>query len=660
MEGNKHAAIVNKKMSLIPMPVEVLYKEGYFKVKPNTFIFIDVEKTMQKNVQGTVSLFVDQIEASSGIKLMVVDSKSLKRSANSIMFEQYKSVDILPREGYLLDVSSRQITIKSNTPAGFFYGMQTLLQLMPVSVYSPQMVPELENGWNIRCIHIRDYPRFQWRGIMLDSSRHFQSVEFIKRYLDLMAMHKLNVFHWHLVDGHGWRIEIKKYPKLTEISAWRNQPGYSEENGPYGGYYTQDQIRDVLKYAEQRQISVLPEIEMPGHSWEVFAAYPELSCTEEKQEVAFFFTYPANAQRFPNLPGSDVFCAGKEEGFRFLEDVLMEVMELFPNKYIHIGGDEVDKKWWKQCDKCQRRMKAEGLKNEEELQSYFIQRIEKFLNSHGRKLIGWDEILEGGLAKDATVMSWRGVEGGIESARMGHDVVMTPQKPLYFDHGQTSDPLHPPHWPGIETIQEVYNYEPIPSELTEEQGKRILGAQANMWTVFTHTPELIELQTFPRACALSETVWSQKTVRNLDNFMNRLDVHYGRLDVLDVNYYKTKSIEVGKWSPGNITEAIMELSFDVSEYLESSGEYNIGFLYSTGSHGLDIYEVTLLVDGEVFSNDTHRGFTGWQNKYNNYIIKSPEFKHGVSYQLRMKVASSGGTDSYGSIYISSLLNDPFD
>ncbi len=648
----------DRAMTIIPQPVSMQAEKGEFKLSAKTTVVIDVDTSLESAVSRTASFFADQLKQSSGFSLKTVRSSRFGKKSGTIRFKQISNADSLPDEGYLLEVTPKQVTIQAAQSAGFFYGMQTLLQLLPPEVFSLTVVTDKNVQWTIPCVQIRDYPRFGWRGIMLDASRHFQSLEYVKRYLDLMAMHKLNVFHWHLVDGHGWRIEIKKYPKLTSVSAWRNQPGYSEEHGPYGGFYTQEQVREIVRYAAERNITVLPEIEMPGHSWEVFAAYPELSCTEEKQEVAYFFNYPARAQRFPTLPGSDVFCAGKEESFQFLEDVLLEVMELFPSKYIHVGGDEVDKKWWKQCDRCQSRMKAEKLKNENELQSYFIQRMEKFLNAHGRKLIGWDEILEGGLAEDATVMSWRGTEGGIKAAKMGHDVVMTPQKPLYFDHGQSTDPLHPPHWPGIETIEEVYAYEPIPSELTADQAKHILGAQANMWTIFTHTGALIDLQTFPRACALSETAWSAKEVRNWDSFTKRLDIHYKRLDLLGVNYYKKLSTEVGHWSPEMVSQEKKTMLFDVSDSFNELGLYYVSVDYAKGAHGLDIAEVALLADGEVITRDTHPGFTGWADRDNFYRIEFPRRKAGVRYQLRITASASGGTDSYGTVFLSRLKNNP--
>lgn len=445
------------------------------------------------------------------------------------------------REGhYQLEVKPEGITIRANDFNGEFYARQTLMQLLPPEVYSPE-VQKKNEAYLLPCVTIEDYPRFGYRGMHLDVSRHFFDADFVKKYIDLLAMHKLNIFHWHLVDDQGWRLEITKYPKLTEKSAWRVDrrdmrwegvtPPKPGEEPSYGGFYTQDEVREIVAYAKERGIKIVPEIEMPGHTEAVFAAYPELSCLGKEQFVTPGGLYTEDM--------ATCFCAGNEAVFTFLEEVIDEVIELFPDApYIHIGGDEVDKGFWKNCPKCQARMKAEKLNDADELQSYFITRMEKYINSKGYPIIGWDEILEGGLAPNATVMSWRGIAGGVEAAKMGHDVVMTPGTHLYFDHYQNNPEVEPVAMSGYTTVGKVYSYEPIPEELTAEEAKHILGAQANVWAEHMQTPEHVEYMVLPRMSALAEVVWSPKGTTgaaHLDDFMERLQTQYKRFDAMGAN-----------------------------------------------------------------------------------------------------------------------------
>lgn len=435
-------------------------------------------------------------------------------------------------EGYIMKVDQDGIAISSQGYAGIFYGIQTLLQLLP-----SQGIGTKEPGKIlIRRMTIEDYPRFSWRGMHLDVSRHFFPKEFIKKYIDILAMHKMNIFHWHLTDDQGWRIQIKKYPKLTEVGAWREDTRdrpwdyrqYPVKPGKpvYGGYYTQDDIREIVQYACERYVTIVPEIEMPGHSWAALYAYPYLSCSGKP-----FFVSPDVPFEF-----TDPYCAGKEETFRFLEDVLTEIIELFPSENIHIGGDECKKSPWEKCPKCRVRMQKEGLASGEELQSYFIRRVEKFLLSKGKKLVGWDEILEGGLAPEATVMSWRGEEGGIQAARQGHDAIMTPAEVLYFSRKQDEEPMLAEE-DGFYALRNVYLYDPQPSILSESEAKHILGAQGCLWTEETQTPAIAEYKILPRLCALAEITWTAKERKNYANFLARLFYHYGRLDFLGANYY---------------------------------------------------------------------------------------------------------------------------
>ena len=422
-------------------------------------------------------------------------------------------------EGYRLTVSGDGVEIVGGSDAGVFYGLQTLAQLRDSSDRVPRVT-------------IEDAPRFPWRGMHLDVSRHFFSKDFIKKYLDILAYHKINTFHWHLTDGIGWRLQIDKYPLLTSKGAWRK---VKDEQAPwigfelsdesrrdsadtYGGYYTKDDVREILAYAKERHITVIPEIEMPGHSEAATYAYPEYIC--------------ANAK-----PGSGVYCPGKEETFAYLEGILDEVIELFPDSpYIHIGGDEVGKDQWRKCPLCQKRMREEGLKDEHELQSYFVHRIEEYINSKGKAMIGWDEILEGGLAPNATVMSWTGFEGGIKAANAGHDVVMVPLDYVYFDHYQSRNACEPQAWGGLNNVKRVYAFEPVPPAIDPAKAHHVKGGQANVWTETILTPEHVEYMLLPRLAALSEVLWSDTTVRDWNRFECKLDRQYDRYADLGWNY----------------------------------------------------------------------------------------------------------------------------
>jgi hexosaminidase len=424
---------------------------------------------------------------------------------------------------YFLTIYQNQVSISQSDPLGNFYGLQTLLQLI-----SPGQKSEIQ----IPCLKMTDAPKYAWRGMHLDCARHFFPVTFVKKYIDYLASYKFNTFHWHLTDDQGWRIEIKKYPKLTEVGAWRNgsMVGHYDDQKyddiRYGGFYTQAEIKDVVAYAKLRHITIIPEIEMPGHAVAALAAYPQYSCTGGPFEVA---------KQWGVL--DDVFCP-KEETFTFLQNILTEVMALFPSQYIHIGGDECPKTRWKTCPHCQALMKEKGLKDEHELQSYFVQRIEKFVNSKGKKIIGWDEILEGGLAPNAAVMSWQGTEGGIAAVRQKHYVVMTPGDYCYFDHYQGDSKTEPLAIGGFTPVEKVYSFEPTPKELSPEEAKYILGAQANVWTEYIDTPEKVEYMVFPRMIALSEVLWGTSNPENYDDFKERLIQQFKTLDAKGINYCK--------------------------------------------------------------------------------------------------------------------------
>jgi len=521
--------IEDQTLNLVPLPEKVEQYAGNFILGPETKILYAAGN---EELQSIALFLSELIGPATGYALEVSETDMGKRSNYSITL-LLDPETIEHDEGYSLSVESKSVLITGRAPAGVFYGIQTLRQLLPEQVEMENTVEGVE--WIAPCVEILDKPRFPYRGLHLDVGRHFFPASFIKRYIDLMALHKMNYFHWHLTEDQGWRIEINKYPKLTEVGAYRDETlvGHARQRPQeydgerYGGFYTQEEIKEVVEYAAQHYITVIPEIEMPGHSQAALAAYPELGCTGGPYEVATRW----------GVYG-EVFCAGNEQTFEFLENVFLEVIELFPGQYIHIGGDECPKVRWEECEKCQARIEEEGLADEHELQSYFIRRIEEFLIAHDRKLIGWDEILEGGLAPEATVMSWRGTEGGIAAAKEHHDVIMTPTSHCYLDYYQGDRETEPLAIGGYLSLDTVYSYEPVPEGLTEEEAKFILGTQGNVWTEYMETPEHVEYMVYPRACALAEIGWTPKRNKNFENFLDRMEGHYKRLQTMNVNIRK--------------------------------------------------------------------------------------------------------------------------
>jgi len=510
--------------AIIPAPVKAEMRDGVFNLQSGSRIEADA------GLKETANLLAKPLRAATGFALKI-KSVATKPASPDVLLTTNGADASLGAEGYALSVSTNGVVIRAATAAGVFYGVQSLLQLLPPGIFSGKPVPEM--AWTIPCVEISDSPRFVWRGFMLDVSRHFFTVVEVKQVLDLMALYKLNTFHWHLVDDQGWRIQIKKYPKLTEVGAWRDGIDFGlasntstayDQHGRYGGFYTQKQIRDVVAYAAARHITVVPEIEMPGHSSAALTAYPDFGCPGVK------FVMPAKGGVF-----TGVYCAGNDATFTFLESVLSEVTPLFPGKYIHIGGDEVVKSNWMACAECQARIKTRGLKNEHELQSYFIHRIEKIVNAQGKNLIGWSEIREGGLAPSAALMDWIG--GGAESAATGHDVVMTPTKYCYFDHYQsTNRTAEPKAIGGFLPLKQVYQFEPLPEKLGPEFHAHVLGGQANLWAEYIPNLRQVEYMMFPRLGALAEVDWSPKTARDWDDFKARTAQNEKRLDAMGVNY----------------------------------------------------------------------------------------------------------------------------
>jgi hexosaminidase len=523
------------KIVIVPEPVSMEMHEGNFHFNSATNVIAE------KGAEHEVRMLNFYLNKLYGFSLPTRTTLSSTNTSN-IIFKLVKNNE--RKDAYHLDVKVNKIIISSSSNEGLFYGMQTLLQLLPeTKTEAPSagfLIPELS---------IKDYPRFQYRGMHLDVGRHFFDVDFVKKYIDYLAFLKYNTFHWHLTEDQGWRIEIKKYPRLTSVGGYRNgtiighYPGTGNDNIHYGGFYTQEQIKDVVKYAKDRFITIIPEIEMPGHASAAIAAYPQLSCFPDKSTPISSKTPWAGSRDGKQVQQTwgvfdDIFVPS-EYTFKFLENVLDEVIKLFPSKYIHIGGDEAPKTYWKESAFCQKLIKDKNLKDEHGLQSYFIQRIEKYLNSKGRKIIGWDEILEGGLAPNATVMSWRGEKGGIAAAQQHHDVIMTPTTYCYFDYSQTKndDSLT---IGGFLPLDQVYNYEPIPKELNDAEAHYILGGQANVWTEYMANPQKVEYMIFPRMTALSEVLWSPKDSRDLDRFRSELPDLNKRYQLWGAEYFKEK------------------------------------------------------------------------------------------------------------------------
>lgn len=518
---------LNKKdIAIIPEPVSIKMKYGFYTFDKNSTVsFNNIDKN-----NSTVLYIIEYFEKYFGFSPNVVNPDH--KVNNCIYFSINSKKDLeLGEEGYRLKVERNRIIIEANTSTGLFYGFQTLYQLAPNDINKKN-----QEKIKILCLEILDYPRFKWRGNHLDVSRHFFDVEYIKKHLDILALYKINKFHWHLTDDHGWRIQIDKYPKLTEIGAWRvyrSDVSWTKGDAPkegekasYGGYYTKDQIREIVAYAAQRHIDVVPEIEIPGHCSAILASYPDFACDN----------YPYYVQIGPYWPPKAIMCAGNDKVIQFYKDVIDEVASLFPYDYIHIGGDEAVKENWKKCQKCQSRIKEQHLKNETELQSWMIREIEKKVIADGKNIIGWDEILEGGVSKNATIMSWRGENGAIAAARQGNNAIMTPTDYCYFDYYQADPKTEPEAIGGYVPLEKVYSFEPIPNSLNAEEQKFIMGAQCNLWSEFLYNADKVEYMLLPRLCALSETVWSPKEKKEWNHFKLKIIEHKKRLNALGYKY----------------------------------------------------------------------------------------------------------------------------
>lgn len=607
--------LLENEYHLIPQPLSLSAQEGQFVLDASTTIHIDTD---DEKAQAVVDAFAAEMRQKSNLPLELVGQEQ----KNQIYF--VLNPDVETAEAYILTIDADRVSLQAATPKGLFYATQTLRQLL---LAGPS------GNWYLPAVEIKDKPRFSYRGMHLDVARHFHPVETIKAMIDQLAYHKINTFHWHLTEDQGWRIEIKAFPKLTEVGGYRNSTLIGHYNDQphqfdgerYGGFYTQDEIREVVQYASERFIEVIPEIELPGHAQAALAAYPELACEPGPYEVWQKWGVSEN-----------VFCP-TETTFEFLEKVFDEVVELFPSKYIHIGGDECPKAKWKESTFCQQLMRKEGLKDEYELQSYFIRRVEKYINNKGKQIIGWDEILEGGLAPNATIMSWRGVEGGIEAAKAGHDVIMTPTSHCYLDYYQSDHPDEPLAIGGLLPLEKVYSYEPIPAELTELEAKHVLGTQVNVWTEYIPNREKLEYMVFPRLCASAEVGWSVKE-RDFGDFVQRLIPHMERLAVMGVrpaNHLYDIDADV-EGSNGQLIIALQALAKDASIYysLDGTAPTTKSILY----HGPFSLDNSATIRAQCFREGKAVG-RSWQQQVNWHLAVGRDIK--LDFAPHSKYSSGG-------------------
>ncbi len=637
-------------IQVIPQPVSVKAGTGEFVFTARTVI------VAPSSAQALAEQLRGYMQSAMGFPLSIVRPRATP-SPSGINLSIERSLRQFGPEGYRLEITRGGIRLRASTPGGLFYGIQTLRQLLPVESLRRSRVDGVR--WSIPAATIQDTPRFSWRGVHLDVSRHFMPKDFILKFLDLMALHKLNVFHWHLVDDQGWRIEIKKYPRLaliggkTDYTTFNPVQPMQAVSLPQGGYYTQDDIREVVRYAADRFITVVPEIEMPGHSAAAVAAYPELGNRLQIEEGG------GNAAFTPFVASSgtgswDSNYNVDDSTIHFLQDVLTEVMSLFPSKFIHIGGDEVDKRPWHANPKAQARMRELGLKDENELQSWFVRQMDQFLAAHGRRLVGWDEILEGGLAQGATVMSWRGTGGGVAAAKAGHDVVMTPTAFTYLDYYQWVAPrLEPLAIGGFLPLEQIYNFEPVAPELSAAEAQHILGGQAQLWTEFMPHPREVEYMSWPRLCALAEAVWSPRGPRDFAGFVERMKPDIERFKILDVHYRPVTPIPapVAHWQSGDAAAQFTEREWDATASVTAPGQYDVAFMLTGGRGHVEIEWMELRENGVVVQRIVRPGSTDWGQRSNDYLFGLQTFHAGSRYTIRASIRGVGGVDATGDIYV---------
>ena len=608
-------------LDIIPRPAVMKPGSGSFLISPSTIICVQDDRAEMKRLGR---YFAKLIRDLSGFTVEVRMSPEDTPPSGNIVLSCDIRGDSLGDEGYTLNVTRTSVAINAQKTAGVFYGIQTVRQILIASVQSNTA------AMKVPAVSIEDKPRYMWRGFQLDCSRRFMELDYVKRYIDLLALHKLNIFHWHLTDDQGWRLEILRYPKLTTDGAW-----YTKDGVRHGGYYSQDEVREVINYAKSRYVEVIPEIELPGHATAAISAYPELSCDGKKIEVETIWGIHKN-----------LFCAGKESTFDFLENVLKEVSYLFPSEYVHIGGDEAQKDKWIACPLCQKRIKDEGLKDEAELQGYFTRRIDTYMQSLGKSIIGWDEVLEGHPSQTAIIQSWRGMEGAIEGANNGHRVISSPASHVYLDFPNTAEGLNDTGWLKVLTLEKIYSFEATPPELSAEKAKLILGGESPLWAERTPQPE-VDNNVFPRLCALSETVWSPKDLRDWNDFSSRMRTHFKRLDALGVDYYK-ESRQIGTWEPGQLSESFTVQEWDITEAIQP-GHLRFTTRHDEGENNIVAEWVALYENGVEIGRDKHEGLSGTQDKALNYRFEVYAVDKDAKYTVKISMKSVGGTDAKGSV-----------
>ena len=612
--------------AIIPKPAQLEVKAGAFHLDSATQIFVLSSDGGARWVGEYVATLLSD---ALGTSIRAQIDPNGVRDHDAIFLSLQAPLAFGP-EGYELTVTPYNVSIDAVKPSGLFYGVQTLRQMLPPEIERHAAVTK---SIEIPSLEIQDQPRYAWRGLMLDCSRTFLPIGYLRSTIDRMALYKLNMLHLHLTDDQGWRLEIKKYPELTTIGAH-----YAADYGGSGGFYSQQEMRELIAYASERNITIVPEIEMPGHSEEVLTAYPVLAC--ELPEPHKFDVHPF----WDGVPGlTQPLCAGNDKVYAMYGDILEEVMDLFPSPFIHVGGDEVPKNAWNRCTRCQARIKAEGLKDEEELQSYFMRSIEKIIEGKGRRLIGWDEILEGGLAPGATVMSWRGTKGGVAAAQTGHDVVMTPNPYTYFDYSYHTTPT-----------EKVYSYDPAATEFTPTLARHILGVQASMWTHIAVTEQFIDYQLYPRLLALAEVAWTPQALRDWNDFKLRVNTHYARLQLLGAQFCDVTATgqKVGAWRAAELAgDAPRQLTWDVTPYVPNSGEVQVQVRRDDGEEWTYVRAVELLEDGKVIGRAAFPGPLDKSNDVNIGWLPVSQQRTAERYSLRITLQGSKNGAVSGSVWI---------
>ncbi|OPC02939.1 beta-N-acetylglucosaminidase [Elizabethkingia meningoseptica] len=642
-----------QEISVIPMPQEITQKKDHFTINQNTGILL---KGVMEN---DVRLFADQLRKATGYKLPIVK----KNGDNTLIFQINKALNLPDQDGYTIEVSDKNIIINAQSGNGIFYATQTLRQLLPAAVEEEQAKPQ---EWIIPGVTIKDYPRYSWRGYMKDVSRTFYGVDVIKKYLDLMALYKMNTFHWHLTDDQGWRIEIKKYPKLTSE---QTTVFHRTENQPAerSGFYTQEQIKEIVAYARDRKITIVPEIDVPGHSWPTILAYPQLGVNKNSYPY-YVFPFVSSWGYWGNQFTPNTLDPTKEEVYTFLQNVFTEVAALFPGEYIHFGGDEVKHIFWEKEPHVQQFMSEHKINGVKQLQSYFVQRVSGIIKKLGKKPIGWNDVLadDKGLPKETAIMSWLGEEAIKEAASHGFKAVATPYSHVYLDITQADRNDGTPSdlaYSNINSIDRIYAYDPS-TGLTKEEEKFVLGIQGNLWSALTQEAKDMNVHVFPRLLAVAEVGWTLPEYKNFDGFKRRLQAGEKRLDVLKVDYYHPGGYIAGKWSENDIKETFADLSFDVTSKVYANGRVAAGFFFTSGKNFLEIDGVQLLEDGNIISEDLHHALADTFRGTNKikpfyYNLKVAHYNPNAKYTVRAKVRGAGGTDSKGNFTFNLSPYKPF-